>query len=174
MLVLVLVVAAGLWFACPTPAQGLEVPVRVLLQDPAAFEGEITLEGELVGDYGFRSDGWVWTQLNDDSYATEPLLEGGSLTGSNIGVGVRIPEELAEGLDPPGGYRTRGPLVRVTGLWRYHDPDRSGESYLEVQQLVVVEPGREIGEGMIVPALLAGMALIFAAAVMWWRRPRPE
>jgi hypothetical protein len=148
------------------------VPVDTLLSDPALYEGIVTVEGELVGDFGFRGDGTVWTQLNDDSYAREPLLEGGDRTGGNVGIGVRIPADFAAGLDPPGGYRKRGPLVRLTGMWEYHDPDRGGESYLDVTELVLIEPGREFGEGMSYPALIIGAGLIIAAGVLWLRRPR--
>ncbi len=169
---LLLLAVAVLLLAPAVPALG-QVPVGGLLTDPSLYQGEVTVEGELVGDYGYRSDGTVWTQLNDDTYAREPLLEGGPRTGGNIGIGVRIPAALLEGLDPPGGYRKRGPLVQLTGVWEYHDPDRGGESYLDVEQLSLIEPGREFGEGVSVPASLAGVALIVAAGALWLRRPRP-
>jgi hypothetical protein len=168
---LVLCGLLALMLAPSVPAVA-QVPVSVLISDPAQYKGTVTVQGELVGDYGYRSDGTVWTQLNDDSYAREPLLEGGERTGGNVGIGVRIPADLVAGLDPPGGYRKRGPLVQLTGQWEYHDPDRGGESYLDVTELVLIEPGREFGEGISYPAVIIGAALIAAAGVLWLRRPR--
>ena len=128
------------------PAGAAEsVTVDELLADSAAFAGlEITLEGELVGDYGFRHDGSMWTQLNGDSYADAPVAAGGVLTGGNSGVGIRMPETMGRQLDEPGGYRLVGPVVAVTGEWRFHDPGRGGESYLQVTELRLVTSGRAI------------------------------
>lgn len=152
----------------PTP-----VPVADLLEDPTGFSGTITVVGELIGDYGFRHDGSMWTQLNDDSYTTAPVLDGGELTGGNVGVAVRIPQALADGLDPPGGYRVRGPVVRATGTWRYHDPDRLGETYIDVGSLELIEPGRVLSESPHPLALGAGIALIVIALLLR-RKTRPR
>lgn len=131
------------------PFRWEEVGVADLLADPEAHTTlGVVVRGELVGDFGVRADGTVWTQLNDDPYATAPLLAGGSLAGANQGIGVRIPAELWPGLERPGGYRVRGPLVELRGRWRYHDPGRGGESYLEVTSLVLLEPPRELEEGV--------------------------
>ena len=129
----------------------------------------VTVEGELIGDYGHRSGGDVWTQLNDDAYARDPLVDGGDLAGSNLGIGVRIPGNLMEGVDPPGGYRLRGPLVRVTGDWRYHDESRSGESFLDVVSLEVVEPGRVLQDDPHLGVLAIGLALLAVAGMVWLR-----
>lgn len=126
----------------------------------------IAVEGELVGDYGFRRDGSMWTQLNDDPYATRALVDGAPLAGGNVGVAVRMPAELAEGLDPVGGYRLEGPYVRVTGEWKYHDASRGGESYLEVTELTVLKPGRKLQEGPDWWALLGGMAMLLGAVLI--------
>ena len=149
------------------------VPVEVLLAQAESYSGKIiTIEGELVGDYGFRSDGTMWTQLNDDSYARDALVDGGSRTGGNIGVGIRMPDTLAEGLDAPGGYRLEGPLVRATGTWKYHDPDRGGESYLDVSSLEVVEVGRQLEEGPDWIVLVAGLAVLALSLGLWLTRRR--
>ena len=152
----------------PIPAFAAEeVTVFEIIDMAAQFAGEeLTVEGELVGDYGFRNDGWMWTQLNGDAYVAAPLREGGPPVGANIGIGVRIPVELAEGLDPPGGYRNRGPVVRVTGIWKYHDPERQGESYLEVEALTVTEAGRQLDEGANWTALISGSLLLAAAGIV--------
>lgn len=152
----------------PIPALAAEeVTVFEIIDMAAQLAGEeLTVEGELVGDYGFRNDDWMWSQLNGDAYVTAPLREGGPPVGANIGIGVRIPVELAEGLDPPGGYRNRGPIVRVTGIWRYHDPERQGESYLEVEALTVTEPGRHLDERANWTAILIGSLLLAAAGIV--------
>ena len=144
------------------------VPLDALLAQPETYSGRtITIEGELVGDYGFRSDGTMWTQLNDDSYARNALVDGGPRTGGNTGVGVRMPDALAEGLDGPGGYRLEGPLVRATGIWKYHDPDRGGESYLEISSLDVVEVGRQLEEGPDWIVLAAGIVVLAFSLGLW-------
>lgn len=164
LLVLVLAVSA---FSATQPARaGEAVSVGELLENSASYEGrEIILTGELVGDYGARPDGTVWTQLNDDSYATSPVLEGGLLAGANVGVGIRGTADQFRGLDPPGRYTVRGPLVRAVGTWRYHDENRSGESYLDVLSLEVVEPGRRMTEPVDAWVLAVGVILVAATAV---------
>ena len=152
-------------------AQGGElVPVSELLEDGARFGNvTITIEGELVGDYGFRDDGVMWTQINDDSYARDALVDGGPRTGANVGIGVRMPSNLGEGLPPVGGYRLEGPFVQLTGVWRYHDPGRGGESYLDVDELLVVESGRRLEEGPDWVVFGLGVLLLATSLVMWRR-----
>jgi len=158
-----------------TPAAAAEeVSVLEILELGAELAGtEVTVEGELVGDYGFRDDGSMWTQLNDDVYVHQPLREAGSPVGANVGIAVRMPADLAERLDPPGRYRYRGPVVLATGIWKYHDSKRSGESYLEVQSLTVVEPGRPLGEEVNWAAVIFG-ALLLTGAGMIALVSRPE
>jgi len=144
-----------------------EVTVADLLADPEAYPTMgVVVRGELVGDFGRRDDGTVWTQLNGDAYAEAPLLAGGSLAGANLGIGVRIPVELWPGFDEPGGYRVRGPVVELRGMWRYHDPDRGGESYLDVTGLELIEPLLPLAEGVDwVPLGLGAGFLALALAV---------
>lgn len=151
-LVIPAVALATLWVLAPVAAAadfrtGEEVTVAEILADPEAY-GAVVVQGELVGDFGRRGDGTVWAQLNGDSYTEFPLREGGSLAGANLGIGVRIPSEVWPGLDQPGGYRFRGPMVELQGTWRYHDPSRGGESYLDVTGVKVLEPARPLAEPM--------------------------
>ncbi len=157
--------------AVPAAADGGAIPFHVdevtvadLLADPAAYTVlPVVVRGELVGDFGERDDGTVWAQLNGDPYAEAPLLSGGSLAGPNQGIGVRFPLEIWPGFDRPGGYRVRGPVVELTGNWRYHDPERGGESYLDVTGVVLLaEPLALEGEG--VRWLPLGLGLGFGGA----------
>jgi hypothetical protein len=153
--------------ASPADAADRIVPVDELLRAPARYDGAtLIVEGELVGDYGFRRTGMMWTQLNDDSYAREPLVDGGALTGSNAGIGVRMPDDVAAPLSPPGGYRIRGPIVRATGQWKFHDPDRQGETYLDVSSIEIVESGIQLSEGPNMPVMVAGIVLLLATLVV--------
>ena len=148
--------------------QATAAAVTDLLAAPESFDGTtITVEGELVGDYGFRRDGSMWTQLDDDSYATAPVVDGGDLTGANIGIGIEMSTAIGRGLDPPGGYRVRGPIVRVSGIWQYHDSARGGESYLEAVSVEVVTGGADLTEGPNWVALGGGIALVAVAAGLW-------
>jgi len=157
------------------PALAQEVGVSQLLAESPDWSGrEITIDGELVGDYGFRGDGWMWTQLNDDSYVDHPTREGINPVGGNIGVGVRVPSDLAVGLDHPGGYHHRGPVVRITGIWRHHDPGRQGESYLDVESLAVIQPGRALDEGVVWWTVIVGSGLALVSGVLWRMRERPD
>jgi hypothetical protein len=165
-----LLVATVLLGAAPASAFD-EVTVADLLADPTAYE-EVVVVGELIGDYGRRSDA-VWTQLNGDSYAEEPILLGGSLTGSNLGIAVRIPNDLFHiaRSDLPGGYRHRGPIVRLGGTWKFHDDTRGGESYLDVRRVDLVRHEQPLSEDVrwIPLGIGLGGALVGAGV---WRRDR--
>jgi hypothetical protein len=158
--------------AAPAALEG--VTVADLLADPEAYADlTVVVAGELVGDFGRRDDGTVWVQLNGDAYAEAPLLAGGSLAGPNQGIGVRFPVEIWPGFDRPGGYRVRGPVVELTGIWRYHDPGRAGESYLDVagvRLLAEPMPLDEPGVRWLPVALGAGFLGAAAAAALALRR----
>lgn len=145
-----------------------EVTVTDLIERSSDLaDTEVLVEGELVGDYGRRADDTVWTQLNGDTYVNEPIAEGGEPSGSNIGVGIRMPTELAPFSHEPGGYHHRGPIVAVTGIWKHHDPGRQGESYLEVEDLSVVDAGRRLDEGPDVISIVLGLVLLAAAGALY-------
>jgi hypothetical protein len=166
-LLLALLVGAPATARAPKP---VEVRVGILLENPAAYASPgvsaITVQGELVGDFGMRDDGTVWTQLNDDGYADAPLLAGGQLSGFNRGIGVHIPGAVWPGFEAAGGYRVRGPVVRLSGEWRFRDPGRGGESYLEVTALEVVSGPLRLQEGIHWSPLGIGLGLLAAAGAV--------
>lgn len=150
------------------PAMADDVAVADLVAESVAYDagtvGEITIEGELVGDFQRRGT-FVWVQVNGDVYAERALLEGGAYGGSNVGVGVRFPRALFDSLDAgtPGGYRVRGAIVSLTGEWHHHDEARGGESWFEVTDAVVVSPERHLGEPMSWPVMGSGLVLLLVA-----------
>ncbi len=150
-----------------TPDAGA-IPAIDLLSDPEEWAGsEVTIRGELVGDFGFHA-GAVWIQLNDDPYADEPLLETELLQGGNTGIALRGSEEVMGAVlsaGKPGGYRQRGPIVEATGTFVYHDPERSGETYVLVETITVLETGRPLPSEAAGPWGLIGTILVIIAAI---------
>ena len=69
----------------------------------------VVVRGELVGDFGERSDGTVWTQLNGDPYVEAPLLAGGSLAGRQPGHRGADPAGVVARLRPAGRLPGAGP-----------------------------------------------------------------
>lgn len=171
----VLVVLAVLFG--PASAVGAdEVSVADLVAESAAYDvevaGELTIEGEIVGDLQRRGD-VVWVQVNDDPYADRALLDGGAHAGFNVGVGARMSREVFDALEVEhaGGYRVRGAIVSLTGAWHHHDERRGGESWFEVRLATVVEPERHLDEPMSWVVLLSGIALLLlSGAVMLVKR----
>ena len=156
-----------------SPVFAGEVAVSDLVAEGESYaDMEVTVVGELIGDYGNRRNGFMWTQLNGDSYTSAPLADGGPLAGSNIGIGIRMPTGLADGLDPPGRYRTVGPIVRVTGMWKYHDPVRQGETYLDVASMEIVQRGRTLHESPTWGSYGLGFFFLGIAAFAWWQYTR--
>ncbi len=149
-----------------------------LQADPDHWAGTtVVVTGELVGDYGIQSAG-VWTQVNDDPYAARPLLVEGELLGSNSGMGLLIPLDMfhQEEWGPPGRYLNRGPIVRVTAVFRHNDPGRQGATFLEATRVELVDPARALtdddpGWPLAVGLLLLGAAVGIRALVERARRP---
>jgi hypothetical protein len=167
---LLLLVVLLLGIAVPAWGQTL-IPVEELTNAGALYDDrEVTVEGELVGDFGVRGDGTVWTQLNDDSYADRPLRETGTHGEGNTGIGVRFDRALEFDLDQAGGYRWQGPVVRVHGTWHFHDVDRGGESYLDVASFEVVQPARQLEDPAFWPLWLVGIGLVLGAYYLYWRK----
>ena len=73
-------------------------------------------------------------------------------------------------LDQAGGYRWQGPVVRVHGIWHFHDVDRGGESYLEVASFEVVQPARQLEDPAFWPLWLVGIGLVLGAYYLYWRK----
>lgn len=168
-----LLLVIGVATASPPLGAQERVPVSELDADPAAYAGqEVTIQGEIIGDYGIRED-VVWVQVNDDPYVDAPLVETGELAGTNVGIGVRIPREA---FDPswgePGSSTIRGPVVRVTGIFRYNDPDESGETFVEAARVELVEPARVLEQppARQWPAITGGVLTLVGLGALGYAR----
>lgn len=140
--------------------------VEELLADPEVWGGRhVVVTGELVGDYSFRPEG-AWIQVNDDVYAEAPVPAGGEAETFNFGLGALAPSDLARGLPAPGRYDRRGPFVRLEGTFRHSDPRFQGETFLEVDDILVLEPGSSIPDAGPDGWLVVGGVSIASALVI--------
>lgn len=146
------------------------VSVGDLDGDPGAWDGrQVSVTGEIIGDYSRRSD-VVWVQLNDDAYAETPLAERPEPAGGNAGIGVRIPlEAFDETWGPAGGYDTRGPILGVEGVFRYNSPGDQGATFLDATSIELVAPARRIApQPASMPRAFLGLLLTVAGGGLWW------
>lgn len=150
-------------------------PVSALEDEPDVWDGrEVTVIGEIVGDYSPRGD-VLWFQVNDDAYTTVPLAERDSPAGGNIGIGVRLPRALWQpAWGDPGRYGSRGPIVEITGTFLHNSPTDQGETFIAAHTVLLVEAGRpvELPPASPVPAIV-GLVLgaIGIALYRLGRRP---
>jgi hypothetical protein len=54
-------------------------------------------------------------------------------------------------------------VVELSGMWRFHDPDRGGESYLDVTALELLEPPLTLTEAVRWVPLAVGAGMLGAA-----------
>lgn len=157
-----------------TPALAIDdVTVAELDALPLNYQNEeVQLVGEIVGDYALQAT-QVWIQVNDDAYVHTPLAEAGP-AGTNAGIGVLIDrQDFGDGWGTPGGYGVRGPVVRVTGVFRYNHGAEMGETYIEATGIELLEPHRAIENAASVTPAIVGLVLAGAGvAVNWVTRRR--
>lgn len=159
----------------PTTAPGVALlDVSDLLDNLEFWNGKrISVSGELVGDYSYRSDG-VWIQINDDPYVRSPIGAGGEPVGANIGIGARVPRDVFDRgvIGPPGREGRFGPVVQAVGVFHHNDPALTGETYLQVEEITTLEPAESYPERGADVWTWVGVVLIIAAATVAIRTRR--
>lgn len=157
--------------ALPAGAQE-EAPVSALLEHPEAYDQAVVrIVGEIVGDYGDRGD-VVWVQVNDDAYVERPLRMREGPAGTNTGIAVRYPSTLHADFGPPGGYRVRGPIVEVTGIFRDLDPGTGGLTFVDATEIRLLERAMEFEreEPDVTALVVGGVLLLLGLGALAQRR----
>ncbi len=136
------------------------VDVAELLTEADAYDlVQVTVVGEIVGDYGDRGD-VVWVQLNDDAYTHQPPGSMRQLAGTNTGISVRLSGISLEDFGSPGGHGVRGPIVEVTGVFRNLHPQLGGLTFIDATDVILVEQSVATPEsGPDLAALIIGTIL---------------
>ena len=148
---------------------------------PASWEGRrVAYQGEAIGGVLTRDAG-AWVQVNDDVYAgaAGPLPAHRDYRGGNSGIGVFVPQELAEEISAVGGPQQRGDRVAVEGRFHRVDADSGEVAVIRAERGEVVARGEpfvdeRLPDRELAAALLGALALGLVAAERWlaWRRRR--
>jgi hypothetical protein len=76
-------------------------------------------------------------------------------------------EQFEEGWGPAGRYRMRGPIVQVTGVFRYHDEATFGETFVDATTVTLLDPARETPGEQNLATWVVGFVLAAAGAGTW-------
>jgi hypothetical protein len=152
--------------AVVAPAAPAAVSSTDLHDCPEAYDrASVSYEGEVVGAV-LRRSGGAWLQLNDDVYAdtSGPLPAHRDYRGGNAGIGVFVPDEVADQIGVVGGPHTRGDVVAVTGVYHRVDTTSGEVSVIRAQAGEVVRAGgtfedERLPDREIAAALLAALAV---------------
>jgi hypothetical protein len=162
--------------ARPPVIPGDRVTSGLVLACPEAYDGlRVRYVGELVGDLLHR-DGGAWVLVNDDDYALEvgPLPGHRHLRGTNRGLSVWLPDQLADQVTGLGRPNRRGDVVELAGRIVRADPTDGEGLTLRADSLRVIAPARDVDEPLDVPQLWFAVAASLLAGVLWTIRRRAE
>jgi hypothetical protein len=106
-----------------------------LIENAQSYDGEqVVYEGEVIGEEMHRRDG-VWVNLYD---------------GDNS-IGVWLSPEMAEIIDYKGGYKARGDILEVRGIFNRACPQHGGDLDIHAISLRKIKPGWQ-KQKQIIPA----------------------
>lgn len=145
-----------------------------VVECPDLFDGRpVIYVGEVVGDVLHRDDG-AWVLMNDDAYALSegPITAHGRHLGTNAGLSVWLPGQLADLPDEPGRAGRRGDVLEVRGIVRRTDPEDGGGLTVRAVQARVLAEAVTVDDPVNRPLAVAAvvMAALAAAAVLAQRR----
>lgn len=128
--------------------QPVSVNVASLLADPARYDSqEVSIEAEAIGDRLHARHG-TWVNFLDTTAA----------------IGCFVPTSLAKDIHLLGGYKLKGDVFRVTGVFHASCPKHGGELDIHADRLELLQKGRPtprpISRAKV--ALAAGLSLASA------------
>lgn len=168
---LLLVLSAGIVLALGagmTAGAADTVSIVALIDNMKKYDDKVvTIQGEAIGDLMVRGVN-AWITVNDDAYSKTSIEEGGPLVGmSNAGIGVWIPEQQGHKINVFGGWKNKGAIVRVTGVFHRACPEHGGDTDIHADLVDVVAPGRPFSKPFKWVELFVIVTLAVVIAVLW-------
>jgi hypothetical protein len=138
---LVLAVLLGALMAVTCSADEV-VTTTELVDHMARYDGQVvTIRGEAIGDLMVRGV-HAWITVNDDAYSRTSLQEKRDFKGlANMGIGVWVPESEGRKIEVFGGYKNKGSVVRLTGIFHRACEEHGGDTDIHAERVEVLVQG---------------------------------
>lgn len=108
------------------------IPSAELINNAKQYDGKaIVYQGEVIGDVMARGD-FAWINVND----------------GNNAIGIWLDKNMVKDIAYTGSYKSKGDVVEVVGLFNRACSQHGGDLDIHAQTLRVVNPGRQIQEGL--------------------------
>jgi len=115
-----------LWQA-PGIVYSQSIPIRELIKRADYFDRQnITLQVEVIGERMCRQEG-CWLNVND----------------GDLSIGVWVPKEINYIPKYTGGYKTKGDIIEIKGIFYRSCSQHLGELDIHAQQITIIQQGRE-------------------------------
>jgi hypothetical protein len=147
------------------------VQINQLVTNMRKYDGKVvTIHGEAIGDVMVRG-AYAWITVNDDRYSKKSVEEGGELIGmSNSGIGVWVPARDTRDINICGGYKNKGAMVRVTGVFHRACHEHGGDTDIHATSVEVLKPGYPFHHPFPYGKLLAVIVLTCTIGLLWYWR----
>jgi hypothetical protein len=168
---MLLVLSAGIVLALGvgmTAGAADTVSIVSLIDNMKKYDDKVvTIQGEAIGDLMVRGVN-AWITVNDDAYSRKSIEEGGALVGmSNAGIGIWIPELQGHKISIFGGWKNKGAIVRITGVFHRACAEHGGDTDIHADFVDVVAPGHPFSKPFKWVELLIIITLAVVIAVLW-------
>jgi len=107
-----------------------DVSSAELINNAKQYDGKVVMyKGEVIGDIMTRKE-FVWINVND---------------GVNA-IGIWSKKDLAKDILYTGGYKSRGDIVEVKGIFHRACLEHGGDLDIHIEELNTIDSGMVIGE----------------------------
>ena len=147
-----------LFFSLCLPLAALAAPgvsSRELLTRPEKYDGkEIVYQGEAIGDMMKRGNS-AWVNVRDVDYA----------------LGVFCPIEEAAKITCLGGYKFKGDIIAVQGVFHHSCAEHGGDPDIHARRIKIIQPGIGLAHSLhpdkVQIAIILSSAAILLALIHW-------
>ncbi|MHB8895477.1 MAG: hypothetical protein ACYC99_09925 [Candidatus Geothermincolia bacterium] len=168
-LMLIVLCALLLTALLPAAASAEEtVTTTQLIENMQKYDGKIVaVQGEAIGDLMIRGH-FAWITVNDDKYSKKSIQEGGELVGmSNSGIGVWVPAEEGRRIEVYGGYKYKGSVVKVVGVFHRACTQHGGDTDIHADAVEVIRKGYPFARAFKWAELLTVIVLSGFILILW-------
>lgn len=148
-----------IWMCCcPVSTVAKEIKLKQLVERMKIFDGnQIEIKGEVAGDIMKRKGG-IWLSIDDGSET----------------MGVWCPKDILPKISFIGGYKSRGDILRIRGIFNMACPLHGGETDIHAIEIFRVQEGYPLhhpaSPERIKWALILLALTVFTAAAYWWKK----